>query len=300
VLTTLVDGVEIAGDRDGGSADGSRSRDTGVFGFDGCAGLGGWVQTIEVDLDDGVFGGRFDGCGAEERSLRFGWSGRSFDGFHSEQVGIRGQDDGGDASIFGGEKWPLRKGLAAGEVGEGSEGSEGIADAQEEVTVTEAPQILAVVVRAPGGAGEGVAGGELDQDGVDGAVHIVLWLVGQPGEEVAGAEGEQKMLVVDVVDGQHGAACEEELLGQGLESELVQGEAKRRLGAAGGEEGWSEEKKKSAHEREAVAKRRNERSRKLHGNRHGSGRVSLLTESARVMVSQTRERCQCMQAMLRK
>jgi hypothetical protein len=49
-----------------------------------------------------------------------------------------------------------------------------------------------------------------------------------------------------------------------------------------------------------VAKRRNERSRNLHGNRHGSGRVSLLTESARVMVSQTRERCQRMQAMLRK
>jgi hypothetical protein len=38
---------------------------------------------------------------------------------------------------------------------------------------------------------------------------------------VACAEGEQEMLVVDVMNRQHGAACEEELLGEGLESELV-------------------------------------------------------------------------------
>ena len=162
--------------------------------------------------------------------------------------------------------------------------------------MAEAPQILAVVVRAPGGAGKDVAGGEFDQDGVDGAVHVVLWLVGQPREEMAGAEGEEKMLVVDIVDGQHGAACEEELLGEWLEAELFQREALVGSGDACGEEGGSEEKKKHAYEREAMAKRRNERS----GNRHGSGRVSLLTESARVMVSQTRERCQCMQSMLRK
>lgn len=157
-----------------------------------------------------------------------------------------------------------------------------------------------MIVRAPGGAGEGVAGGEFDEDGVDGAVHVVLGLVGQSREEVAGAEGEQEMLIVDVVDGQHGAACEEELLGECLEAELFQGEALVGCGDAGGEEGGSEEKKKSAHEREVAAKRRNERSGNRHGNRHGSGRVSLLTESARVMVSQTRERCQCMQTMLRK
>jgi hypothetical protein len=81
---------------------------------------------------------------------------------------------------------------------------------------------------------------------------------------------------------------------------LFQGEALIGSGDVGGEEGGSEEKKKGTHEREAMAKRRNGRPGNRHGNRHGSGRVSLLTESARVMVSQTRERCQCVQAMLRK
>ena len=85
----LVDGVEIAGDGNGGSPNGPGSCDTCVFGFDGRAGLGGWVQTIEVDLNDGVFGSRFEGRGAEERSLRFGRSWSTFDGFHCEQVGIR-------------------------------------------------------------------------------------------------------------------------------------------------------------------------------------------------------------------
>jgi len=82
-----------------------------------------------------------------------------------------------------------------------------------------------VVVRAPGGAGEDVAGGEFEQDGVDAAVHVVLGLVGEALEKVAGAEGEQEMLIVDVVNCQHGAACEEELLGEGLEAERFQWQA---------------------------------------------------------------------------
>ena len=56
---------------------------------------------------------------------------------------------------------------------------------------------------------------------------------------MAGAEGEEKMLVVDVVNGQHGAACEEELLREGLEPELIQWEALVGSGDARGEEGWS-------------------------------------------------------------
>ncbi|WP_433968878.1 hypothetical protein [Tunturiibacter gelidiferens] len=77
------------------------------------------------------------------------------------------------------------------------------------------PEILAMVVGAPGGAGQNVARGKFEEDGVDGAVHVVLRLVGQALEEVPGAEGEQEMLMVDVVNRQHGAACEEELLGEG-------------------------------------------------------------------------------------
>src|ERR1700761_6869334 len=127
VLMALIDCVEIACDRDGRSPDGSRSCDTCVFGFDRSAGLDGWMETIEVDLNDGMFRSRFDGRRAEEGGLRFRRRGRAFDGFHSEQVGIGGQDDGGDAAIFGGEKWPLSKSIARGEVGEGSEGGEGIA-----------------------------------------------------------------------------------------------------------------------------------------------------------------------------
>ena len=83
------------------------------------------------------------------------------------------------------------------------------------------------------------------------------------------------MLVVDVVDRQHGAAREKELLREGLEAEWFQGQAQRRFGAAGCEEGESEGKKQNTHERDAAMKRRNERS----GNHHGGRRVSLLTET---------------------
>jgi hypothetical protein len=169
----------------------------------------------------------------------------------------------------------LGKGLASGQVGERSEGGEGVADAQEEVAVTKTPKILTVVVGAPGGAGKDVAGGKFQQDGVDCAVHVVFGFIGQTLEKVAGTEGEQEVLIVDVVDGQHGAASEEELLGERLEAELVQGKTLVGNGPASGEEGRSERKKKNAHERESAAERRNERP----GNHHGSSRVSLLTRT---------------------
>ncbi|WP_433983722.1 hypothetical protein RBB78_23060 [Tunturiibacter empetritectus] len=53
------------------------------------------------------------------------------------------------------------------------------------------------------------------------------------------------MLVVDVVDRQHGAACEKELLRKGLEAERLQGQAQQRFGAAGCEEGESEGKSRT-------------------------------------------------------
>jgi hypothetical protein len=41
------------------------------------------------------------------------------------------------------------------------------------------------------------------------------------------------MLVVNVVQGEHGAAVEEKLVGEGLKAEVLEGDAQRRLGAAG-------------------------------------------------------------------
>ena len=73
------------------------------------------------------------------------------------------------------------------------------------------PEVLGVVVQVPGGAGEDAAGGEFEQNGVDDAVLIVFGLVGQARDEAVDDEGEEKMLVVDVVQREHGAAVEQEL-----------------------------------------------------------------------------------------
>ena len=59
------------------------------------------------------------------------------------------------------------------------------------------------------------------QDGVDVAVLVVGRVVGQALEEAPGVEGEQQMLVVDVVEGQHGAAGEQELRGDGQKTHVA-------------------------------------------------------------------------------
>jgi hypothetical protein len=277
VLVALVDSGEIAGDCDGNSASASGVGDSSEVGFDWSAGFVRHMEPIKVDLDVGRFRSWLDGGGPEERSLRFclGWS--TFYRLDGEEVGVGGEDDGGYAAIVREEKRILRKGLTGGKVSKRGEGGEGVADAQEEVPVAQVPEVLAVVVSAPGGASQDVAGGKLEQDCVDGAIHVVLGLVGQSFEQVAAAEGEQKMLIVDVVEREHGAARQKELLGEGLEAELFQRQALRGFGAASCEERRYKGKKKNTHEREAVAERRNE----ITGNRHGIGRVSLLTGSDR-------------------
>ncbi len=99
--------------------------------------------------------------------------------------------------------------------------------------MAEVPEVLGVVVEVPGGAGEYLAGGELEQDGVDDAVLIVFGIVGQARDEAVDDEGEEKMFVIDVVEREHGAAVEQELRGERLEAEILQGDAKRWLRAAG-------------------------------------------------------------------
>ena len=102
------------------------------------------------------------------------------------------------------------------------------------------------------------------------------------------------MLVIDVVQGKHGAAGEQELDGLGLKTETFEWDTQRRLWSASGMgESWRQENKRgqggdaSAEHRDGVF-----------GNRHGSGRVSLLNRGcAGIMFSQTHDRCQRMHAV---
>src|SRR5205823_9669651 len=121
--------------------------------------------------------------------------------------------------------------VAGGKVRQRSEGGEGVADAEEEVAVAEIPEVLSMVVQVPGGAGEGAAAGEFKQDGLNHAVLIVFGLIGQAGDEPVNYERKEKMLVVNVVHAVHGTAVEQETGGDGLESEVFERDAERRLGS---------------------------------------------------------------------
>ncbi len=123
--------------------------------------------------------------------------------------------------------------VTGGEVGERREGGEGIADAQEEVAVAEAPEVLGVVVQVPRGAGEDPAGGELKQKGVDDAILIVRRFIVQARDEPVNDEGEEKMFVINVVQREHRAAIEQEFRGEGLEAEVFQWNAQGWFGTLG-------------------------------------------------------------------
>jgi hypothetical protein len=90
-----------------------------------------------------------------------------------------------------------------------------------------------VVVQVPGGAGKGAACWEFEEKGVDDAVLIVFGLVGEAGYEAVNDEGEEKMLVVNVVQGEHRAAVEQELGGERLEAEVFERDAEWRLELCG-------------------------------------------------------------------
>jgi hypothetical protein len=57
--------------------------------------------------------------------------------------------------------------------------------------VAEAPEILAVVVEPPGGAGEDVAARQLEEKGVDVAVLIVFGIIGHARKKSAYGKGEE-------------------------------------------------------------------------------------------------------------
>jgi hypothetical protein len=109
--------------------------------------------------------------------------------------------------------------------------------------MADVPEVLGVVVEVPGGAGEDLGGGDFEEDSVDDAVLVVHGFIGEARDEAMDYEGDEKMLVVDVVKGEHGAAVEEKLIGERLKAEVLKGDAQRGLRAAG-EEGQSGKQEK--------------------------------------------------------
>ena len=137
--------------------------------------------------------------------------------------------------------------------------------------MAKAPEVLAVVVETPLGAGEDFAGGNFEQGGLDETVLIFGGLVGQALEEAVGAPGEKEVRVVHVVQGVHGAAREKELGGGWLEANWFEWDTKGGIGIFGGEKGSCGQKKERK-EADGVAgpgDRGDE-----YGNRHSCLRVS--------------------------
>ena len=78
-------------------------------------------------------------------------------------------------------------------------------------------------MEAPLGGGEDVAGGDFEEDGLDGAVVVVGGLVGQTLHEAVDGVCDEEMLVVDEVDGGEGLAGYV-VVGGGLNGEGVERE----------------------------------------------------------------------------
>ena len=81
--------------------------------------------------DGGIEGGHGRGVGG--LGLR-GWKGL---GLYCQEVGVRRELDDGDAALGDLEEGLLFEGMAVFEIGQGSEGGEGVANAQEEVAVAD-------------------------------------------------------------------------------------------------------------------------------------------------------------------
>jgi hypothetical protein len=80
------------------------------------------------------------------------------------------------------------------------------------------------------------------------------------------------MAVVDIVDGEQRTAGEQELRGERLEAQRLQGDAKRRFRPSGEERGNQEKQQGGAEGARKERARATDRDGVL-GNRHGKGRV---------------------------
>jgi hypothetical protein len=283
-LVALIDDVEMAGGGEDDLAEGSRATCASAANVDFVAGAGGDGETIEVDLHGRRIAGRgrvrgggwMRGRPEERRPRRFcGGCGFLFRfGFDDEHVGVGGEEEESDVAVERGEEGALGEGCGRGEVGERGDGGEGVADAEEEASVTEGPEVLAVVVESPLGACEDAAGGEFEEEGGNVAVLVGGRVVGDALEEGAGVVGEQEVCVVDEVEGEHGTAGEEELRNERLETEWGKRDAEGWLRIASEAGGGGEEKEQGEAQEPAEAAERSG----LEGNRHGWGRVSVLVQ----------------------
>jgi len=217
--------------------------------------------------------------GAEERRARGFCGGCGFlfwFGFDDEHVGVWGEEEIADVTVERGEERALGEGCGRGEVGEWGDGAEGVADAEEEASVTERPEVLAVIVEAPLGAGEDAAGGKFEEEGGDVAVLVGGRVVGDALEEGADVEGEKKVRVVHEVEGDHGVAVEKELRDEWLEAEWRKRDAEGRIRIAGEAARCGKEKEQGETQEPAKAAIRGE----MEGNLHDSVRVSILLTCA--------------------
>ena len=135
--------------------------------------------------------------------------------------------------------------------------------------MAQVPEVLGVVVQVPGGSGEDLAGGKFDEECLDDTVLIVFGFVRQARYEAVNHEGDEKMLVVNVMQREHRTAAEQELGGERLETIVFERDAERRLGFCG--EDGNSKKKADQTGAEKVMQCRNGGM----GNRHGTRRVSL-------------------------
>jgi hypothetical protein len=134
--------------------------------------------------------------------------------------------------------------------------------------VAEVPEVLAVVVNEEFGAGDEAAGGKLEEEEVDVVILVGGRVVRNAGDESAGVEGDEEVRVVDVMQGDHGAAVEEVTWWQRHEAEVLESDS---IGGFGG--GRETGRKDEADERQQKQQGSPELAagmvERCEGNRHG-------------------------------
>lgn len=128
-------------------------------------------------------------------------------------------------TVRGFEEGPASEGFRCRKVGQRRDSGKGVANAEEEVAMAQAPEVLGVVVEMPGGPGEYLAGGKFEEKGVDDTVKIFVGFVRQSRDQAVDDKGQKKMFVIDVMDREHGAAVEQKLVRDGLKAETLEGDA---------------------------------------------------------------------------
>lgn len=150
-----------------------------------------------------------------------------------------------------------------------------VADTEQEVSVTHIPEVLGVIVHAPGCTGQNSSRGKLEEKRVNISVVVTWRAVGEALEQPPDSEGHEEMLVVNIMQREVGCAGETELLRKLLEAERLKGDAQDRLRAA--RDAWERRSKKTQGYRQETEEAWPMTARdKGSGNHHGATRVNLL------------------------